>query len=114
MYFSTGRFPFELAQRSSRVALASHIARSSTPLGVTKTVLDAEDGNAWLCIFVRIAQLSAQPAAHSRDAANDSPTCGTCPIKHEPAYRTRIGCARLSDSNYHSVHFITHQSFAFY
>ena len=39
MYFSTGRFPFELAQRPSRVALASHIARSSTPFGVTSTTL---------------------------------------------------------------------------
>ena len=35
MYFSLGRCSFELAQRLSRVALASHIARRGTPFGVT-------------------------------------------------------------------------------
>ena len=35
MYFSLGRCSFELAQRLSRVALASHMARRGTPFGVT-------------------------------------------------------------------------------
>ena len=34
MYFSLGRCSFELAQRLSRVALASHIARRGAPFGV--------------------------------------------------------------------------------
>ena len=36
MYFSLGRCSFELAQRLSRVALASHTARRGTPFGVTR------------------------------------------------------------------------------
>ena len=35
MYFSLGRCSLELAQRLSRVALASHAARRGTPFGVT-------------------------------------------------------------------------------
>ena len=39
MYFSLGRYLLELAQETSCVALASHIARSSTPFGVTERFL---------------------------------------------------------------------------
>ena len=37
-----GRVPLELAQRPSRVALAWHFARSSTPFGVTSLFLYQE------------------------------------------------------------------------
>ena len=56
MYFSLGRCSFELAQRLSRVALASHTARRGIPFGVTIPWLTVELAfNACLrCLFVSV------------------------------------------------------------
>ena len=143
MYFSTGRFPFELAQRSSRVALASHTARSSTPLGVTSTNFHIEGESREQTVAthscVHFQGMCVSPT-HARNAEDPCPThplnqtraglalsgllvclpafrCPTCSksqLKHGPPHREMIVWEGQRFSGYHSVHFITHQSFAFY
>ena len=72
MYFSLGRYPLELAQGTSCVALASHIARSSTPFGVTEMP-------SWLGVNLKSNSVSSPSAEMLHCRIYDKWHCGDMP-----------------------------------
>ena len=86
MYFSLGRCSFELAQRLSRVALASHIARRGTPFGVTILPPPCAQlrraASASLCLALRLAVSRCDPLRPAASCyaslrpAGVGPACG--------------------------------------
>ena len=94
MNFWSGQCDLELAQVPARVALAWHLAGRSTPSGVTTLIIDL-----WFLSWRLYSIMCCGCHTVSKH------TVSHCSIRSRPS---------APNAQHHSVHFITHQSFAFY